>query len=152
MIYQAALTLHIIGIVLFAGTAYIDYIISKQFWNVYSTNRSAVLPIENTMSKIQKIAGIGGGLIILSGIMMIYINPFWGQQTWFRVKMAILLIVLINGSVFRQKKFGRSLNLLASGNSPNSNVLTLKRSLNTVQLIQIVLLTTMFILSVFKFS
>ena len=77
MIYQAALTLHITGIVLFAGTAFIDFIISKEFWNVYSTNKNGVGQIEVIISKIQKIAGLGGILIVLSGITMIYTNPLW---------------------------------------------------------------------------
>ena len=151
MIHQAALTLHIIGIVLFAGTAFIDFIISKQFWNVYSTNKSDSLPVEIIITKIQKIGGLGGMLIVLSGIIMIYMHRFWGEQIWFRMKMGILLIVIINGSVFR-RKLGKSLNLLASGNTTHINASKLETKLNRVQLIQIILLTTMFILSVFKFN
>ena len=151
MIYQAALTLHITGIVLFAGTAFIDFIISKEFWNVYSTNKNGVGQIEVIIIKIQKIAGLGGMLIVLSGITMIYTNPLWSEQTWFRIKMGILLIVIINGSAFR-RKLGKSLNLLASGNTSNLSASKLKSNLNMAQIIQMVLLTVMFILSVFKFN
>jgi hypothetical protein len=142
MIYQAALTLHIIGIVLFAGATFIDFIISKQFWNVYSA--------ETIISRVQKVAGFGGRFIVLSGIIMISMHRFWAGQIWFWVKMGILIVVLINGA-FRQK-LGKSLHSVALSSNPGIKASKLRSTLNRVQVVQIILLTGMFVLSVFKFN
>jgi hypothetical protein len=151
MLYHTALTFHFIGIVMFAGASFMDFRISKQFWNAYLTNKIGLVPIATTIGKINKIAEIGGRFIVPSGILMIYLNQAWAAQPWFRIKMGILVIILINAGAFR-RKLGKSLTVLALGNSLDMDGLKIKRKLERVQLIQLMLLTTMFVLSVFKFN
>jgi hypothetical protein len=150
MIYSAALTLHIIGIAMFAGSLFIDYLITEQFWKMYTVDQRTAVTLHNLINKIQKIAGWGGRFIILAGIIMVSLRPIWLSQTWFQVKMGTLVILLVNGA-FRQK-LGKPLQSLVSANNAQVSVSAIKSRVKKLQLISMILITLMFILSNFKFN
>lgn len=150
MIYSAALTLHIIGIAMFAGSLFIDYLITEQFWKMYTVDQRTAVTLHNLINKIQKIAGWGGRFIILAGIIMVSLRPIWLSQTWFQVKMGTLVILLVNGA-FRQK-LGKPLQSLVSANNAQVSVSAIKSRVKKLQLISMILITLMFILSIFKFN
>jgi hypothetical protein len=150
MIYSAALTLHIIGIAMFAGSLFIDYLITEQFWKMYTVDQRTAVTLHNLINKIQKIAGWGGRFIILAGIIMVSLRPIWLSQTWFQVKMGTLVTLLVNGA-FRQK-LGKPLQSLVSANNAQVSVSAIKSRVKKLQLISMILITLMFILSNFKFN
>ena len=95
--YNAALVLHIVGITMMAGTSFIDYITFRFFYKTYATDTAKGLVLESYLYNLQRFLGIGMLLILASGItMMVKLHDVWGAQLWFRIKMGLLLLVIIN--------------------------------------------------------
>ena len=155
-IYNASLVLHIVGISVMAGTTFIDFITFEQFWKVFFSDTEKGLLIEGSLNKFQKFMGLGLLFIIISGvIMMVFLHGVWGQQIWFRVKMGLLLLIIINGLGFRRRLGTKLKKLLAEISSDHSFVeklVNLKANIRTVHLLQLVLFVAIFTLSIFKFN
>lgn len=154
-IYKIALATHIIGITIMAGTTFIDYIIFQQFRKVFTTDKPKSLLMEDILNKLQIFIGIGMLGIILSGVlMMVYMHQVWGQQVWFRIKMGILILIIINGFAFR-RRLGLKLKKLlerSSGNGLTTELSRVKGNITLVQILQMLFFITIFVLSVFKFN
>ena len=154
--YQAAIVVHIVGITFLTGATVIDLFGFRMFWQSLTSNRSKALAIFEMTSLCQRLMGVGMGVIILSGIaMMFYMHGVWGEQTWFRVKFGLLLLVIINGLGIRRLLGSRLKKCLALSTSqedaiPGSS--PIKRNLQLVHSIQFILLISIFVLSVFKFN
>lgn len=147
-LYYAALVLHIIGITMAAGTSFIDFITFNALRKIYLTNKIQSIVLEGYLSQLQRYLGIGMLLILVSGIaMMVKLHEVWGAQLWFRVKMGILLLVIINGLGIR-RVLGKQLTQIRSDEAWNR----LKVNFTIVQLTQLLLFVIIFILSVFKFN
>jgi hypothetical protein len=156
LIYNTALATHIIGITIMAGTTFLDFIIFNQFIKSYRYDKIKNVALENLLFIIQKFIGIGMLVILLSGItMMVYMHQVWGQQIWFRIKMGILLLIIINGFVFRRRLGLRLKKLLgeqATGNSFEVKFSKVKNKTSTIQMLQIFFFIVIFVLSAFKFN
>lgn len=154
--YNAALVLHIVGITMMAGTSFIDYITFRFFYKTYATDTAKGLVLESYLYNLQRFLGIGMLLILGSGItMMVKLHDVWGAQLWFRIKMGLLLLVIINGLGLRRMLGLRLRKTLSNGTAAivmGEKWNTIKRNFTMVQFIQILLFITIFILSVFKFN
>ena len=154
--YNAALVLHIVGITMMAGTSFIDYITFRFFYKTYATDTAKGLVLESYLYNLQRFLGIGMLLILASGItMMVKLHNVWGAQLWFRIKMGLLLLVIINGLGLRRMLGLRLRKTLSNGTAAivmGEKWNTIKRNFTMVQFIQILLFITIFILSVFKFN
>lgn len=151
-LFNIALVLHIAGIVLIAGITFTSYILSRQFWNYMQTDKNKAIIIHSTALVLGRLTAIGGALTILSGITMVAaLHGAFTEQTWFRIKTLLVLIIIINTSVFagrQNKKLQRSL----SAGTELTNLLEIKAKMNAYYFIQFILLLTIFILSVFRFG
>ena len=154
--YNAALVLHIVGITMMAGTSFIDYITFRFFYKTYATDTAKGLVLESYLYNLQRFLGIGMLLILGSGItMMVKLHDVWGAQLWFRIKMGLLLLVIINGLGLRRMLGLQLRKTLSNGTAAivmGEKWNTIKRNFAMVQFIQILLFITIFILSVFKFN
>jgi len=154
-IYKIALATHIVGITIMAGTTFIDYIIFKQFRKIFSTDKPKNFLMEEMLNKLQKFIGIGMFVIILSGVlMMVYMHQVWGQQVWFRIKMGVLILIIINGLGFR-RSLGLKLKKLLEGSSGKgftAEFSRVKSNITRVQILQMLFFIIIFVLSVFKFN
>ncbi len=155
-LYDAALVGHIIGITIMAGTTFIDFITFRAFWKAFINDGPKSLIMEDYLYKLQKFIGIGMLVILISGvIMMVKMHEIWGAQTWFRIKMGILLLIIINGFVFRRILGSRLRKALAEylpGKTAMERVYPLKRQFTAVQVIQMLLFVIIYVLSVLKFN
>jgi uncharacterized membrane protein len=154
--YQIALVTHVIGITIMAGTTFIDFITFKAFWNAFRADKAKSLVLEEYLHKLQKFMGIGMLAILISGIlMMVKLHEVWGAQTWFRIKMGVLLLIIINGLGLRRmlgSKLKKLLPIDPAGDSIAEKFIRLKRDFTTVQIIQILLFVIIYVLSIFKFN
>lgn len=155
-IYQLALVAHIVGISIMAGTTFIDFITFKTFLKAYRTDRANGLLLGNYLYRLQRFLGIGMLVILASGVlMMVRLHEVWGAQLWFRIKMIILLLIIINGLGFRRALGSGLKKLLAreiTANSASEEFKVIKRRFSVAQVIQMLLFVTIYILSVFKFN
>jgi len=155
-VYDSALVVHVVGITLMAGATFIDFATFRQFWKVYPVDKTKGFVIGDMLYRLQRFMGIGMGLILLSGItMMVYMHQIWGAQTWFRIKMIFLLLIIINGLAIRRRLGNRLKKYMAeesAGQSALSKLSALKGNITVVHVLQIVFFITIFTLSIFKFN
>ena len=129
-----------------------DYLVAKQFWNVYANNKPGAQLIFGILSKLQRVMGVGMLLVIISGVgMMIYVHTVYGQQLWFRIKIALVLIVIAAGLGFR-RRLGKKIGDMLSGQNPEAVVFRIRKNLNLVHISLFILLFGIFALSVFKIN
>lgn len=154
-IYQLSLVLHIIGITIMAGTSFIDMIVFRTFRKAFTADKVKSLVIEEQLNNLQRFMGAGMLLILISGVgMMVKLHEVWGAQIWFRVKMGVLLLVIINGLGLR-RMLGSRLNKTLTGPwtaDSIDTINTISRNFMIVQLIQLSLFVIIYTLSVFKFN
>jgi len=152
--YYMALVAHIIGLTLLAGTTLVDYIMSKQFWKQYALDASRGLAIHEARAKFPIIARIGILLLILSGVgMMGLTKGVFGEQVWFRIKFAMVVLIIINGVVTGRIVTGMLKKYLATVTTGNPvNLANVKSRMNLFHLSQLTLFIIVFTLSVFKFN
>ncbi|MHA4811206.1 hypothetical protein ACX0G9_24100 [Flavitalea flava] len=156
-LYHIALVIHIIGLSMMAGTTVVDYIITKQFWKQYAKDQTKGLAIYETISKIVILFAIGIILLILSGVTMMAItHGAFGEQTWFRIKFGLVVIIIING-LANGRRLGIKLRkkYLSAGiawNNNESGLFKIRFSLRLFHFSQMLLFIIIFILSVFKFN
>lgn len=154
-IYSTILVVHVAGITLMAGTAFVDLFMFRLFWKRYPENNEQGLVVENIMFRLQRFMGVGMLLILLSGIgMMAYLHQVWGQQLWFRIKMFVLILIIINGLGLRRVLGTKLRRILDTDPSANIGLLLSKVRLRMtiVQYLQLLLFIVIFTLSVFKFN
>ena len=152
-LFQISLILHIAGIVMIAGTTFTNFVISKQFWNNIETDKHKAVIINSTTLSLGRLTGIGGVLTILSGIAMVAaLHGVFTAQLWFQIKMALVLLIILNASFFARQQNKKLQQLLSVNHSTGNALNTIKANLNIYYTIQLILLLTIFVLSVFKFN
>jgi len=155
-IYYSALVIHIIGIILMAGTTFIDVVIFQQFWKFFPVDINKREFTATIIFKLQKFIRIGMLAILLSGVtMMYYLHQVWGAQIWFKIKIGIVLLIILNGLINR-RRLGLKLKKFLADTSTVMIIdvkwSVLKRNITTFHLLQVLFFVIIFILSVFKFN
>lgn len=154
--YHTALVAHIIGLTMMAGTTLISYITGKHFWREYALDKAKGKQVIQTISKFQMLNGIGILLLVASGMtMMGFTHGIYGEQTWFRIKFGIVVIVIINGLGVGRRLGGKLRKVLTAASPvPNADaqLMKIKGNMQLFYTLQLALFATIFILSVFKFN
>lgn len=155
MALNSLLTLHVTGLVLMAGTTVIDYSAFRTFWTLAGEGREASQGLLRATSKFSRLAGIGAALLIMTGIgMMALTNGVFGEQLWFRIKFALVVIIILN-SLFVGRRQGLKLQKVF-GDADTADAVAQTASvrvlLNRFYIVQFVLFFTVIFLSVFKFN
>jgi hypothetical protein len=154
--YNIALVTHIVGITIMAGTTFIDFITFRAFCKVIKADKDKGLVLENYLYRLQRFLGIGMLIILASGVtMMVKLHEVWGAQLWFRIKMGVLLLIIINGLGLRRMMgsgLRKNLPRFLSNNFLDRQWNSLKINFTIVQVIQMLLFIIIYVLSVFKFA
>lgn len=163
--YQIALITHIVGITLMAGTTLVEYLLTKHFWRLYASDRSRAITTSEDGFNFHAIVNIGIILLILSGLTMLLITQgVFAKQIWFQIKIGLIVIIAINGSVFGRKQDAKlkrltsleKLNFLQDDLRGQENrkddFMKVKNRLDLFYVSQLIMFFTIFILSVFKFN
>jgi hypothetical protein len=156
-VYQIALVTHITGLAIMGGTTLVSYVLTKQFWNLYTQDKSKAIALNAAGSKFPMLFGIGILLLILSGVtMMAIMKGAFGEQLWFRIKFGLIIAIIINGVAVGRRQGLRLTKILAeeiaAGRNNDGKLLRVKSNLNWFHLSQLVFFLIIFTLSVFKFN
>jgi hypothetical protein len=153
-VYQCCLLLHITGIILFAGTTVVDFITHQQFWKQYALDQSKAKAVWEAMSKFPRLMGIGIILIIITAVgMMALTKGVFGEQIWLRIKFPIVVITILNGLLVGRRQGAMLSKLLQqAGVGISEKIEKVKKNLTVFHSIQLVLLFSILLLSVFKFN
>jgi cytochrome c553 len=154
-VYHIALVLHIVGLTLMAGITIADYIISKQFWKQLAYDKSRAMAFNEIMVQLPRLLGVGAALLIITGVtMMAVTRGVFGEQTWFRIKFALVILAIVNGLVIGRRQ-GVKLKKLLAGETTGAYtapLLKIKNTLTWFHTAQMVFFLLIFTLSVFKFN
>ena len=151
----ALLTLHLIALVVMAGVTLLDFIILRIFWRLAgSTAKERAPALLEAGSSISRLTGIGAAVLITTGLlMMVVTHGVFGEQVWFRIKFA-LVILLVANSIFIGRKQGLHLRKTYSlqEEATAGALAGIRKNLYRFHLSQLLLFVFIIILSVFKFN
>jgi len=147
------------------GTTLVEYLLTKHFWKLYSSDRSRAITTNEDGFNFHLIVNIGIILLILSGVTMLVITQgVFAKQIWFQIKIGLIVIIAINGSVVGRKqdvKLKRlisleKLNFLQDDPRGQENrkddLMKVKNRLDLFFVSQLLMFLIIFTLSVFKFN
>lgn len=152
---QALLVLHLSGLVIMAGTTFVDYTIFKTFWKQFNLDQEKSQGILQATSKSSRWIGIGAALLVFTGIgMMAITHGVFGEQTWFRIKFALVVILVLNGILTGRRQGTKLRKVMAADGVVNISLQaeSIKAKLNVFFAIQLSLFLMIIFLSVFKFN
>ena len=156
MIFSASLWFHIIGITLMAGATVVEFMLTRKFWTIYAVDQQGGILVRKASDKLPLLVVAGIVLILLSGVgMMAATGGVFDTMLWFRIKMILVVLVIVNG-VANGRRLGARLNrLLAPGAPQPADQQLLNRVRNRLDLFfisQLSLFFIIFFLSAFKFN
>ena len=150
------LVLHIIGLAAMAGSTIVSYVCYGQFWKQHALGKEGAMAILNVTVSFRFLFAGGFLLLLISGIGMIVLSHgLFAQQLWFRIKMGLLVLILLNGAVYGQR-LTRELRRVMEKELAGGNVLDslekLKSSILVMHIGQLLLFAGIFVLSIYKFN
>lgn len=152
--YPSFLILHLVGLTLMAGTTIIDFVGHHTYWKMQQHDQARAAGVLQLLSKFSRFIGIGAALLIFTGIgMMAVTHGVFGEQTWFRVKFGIV-IVLIANSLFIGRRQALKLRKLVDDHPADliQKIAQVRINLNRFYILQLILFFSIIFLSVFKFN
>jgi hypothetical protein len=152
---KLSLTLHIAGITMTAGTMLMNYVIYLKFWKTYFSDKQKAGIILSAASKFPVVAGIGMGILLLSGIaMMVLTRGAYMHQRWFMLKLGVIVLLLVNGLVVMRRLVLRLHRLLQadSESGAQGNPVPIQKGLNASVVLQLALFLVIFVLATFRFN
>lgn len=155
LLFNTALFFHITGLCLAVGTTVANFTGFQQFWKQYAQDHEKAMMMLPALARFPKLTMAGAALLILSGLSMTALtHGVFSGQLWFRVKMTIVVLTIINGLVVGRRLGGnlRKALLAPAGQTSPVAVLQLKGRMNLFFIAQITLFAIIFLLSAFKFN
>lgn len=154
MLLQMLLALHLSGLVIMAGTTLVDYITYRTFWKSADRGDESAAGLLPVMERYGGMIRTGGALLVLTGIgMMIIVKGVWAEQLWFRIKMGLVVILVLNGVLGGNKQGGKLRQLIAAG-SPDflQQTAGIRARLNRFYLVQLAVFLLIIFISALKFD
>lgn len=154
MLFNTSLWLHVIGITCMAGATVVEYVLARKFWRIYARNPQSGILGSNITANIPLLTMVGMLLILLSGVgMMIATRGVFDSMLWFRIKMALVVIVILNAILNGRKQRAKLDKLLVEAVSPDPQQLAQARKhQRNFYISQLFLFLIIFLLSTFKFK
>ncbi|HUB61906.1 MAG TPA: hypothetical protein VL978_14430 [Puia sp.] len=147
------LVLHLTGLTMMAGAILADFSISFRLNRYLFTDKARALVLLEGSTGLAPLIGAGAILLILSGTAMtIYLKDAVTAASWFRIKMPLVALLVINGVAIARPTGLKLKNLLAQPAPAESQISRLRNRLRLFYILQLVLFASVFILSVFKFQ
>jgi uncharacterized membrane protein len=153
-LFPACLTIHLMALTVFAGITLVDYLAHLSLYNAIAQNKRPEALL-NLMARLPRLAGIGAALLILSGFGMFGLaHGIFGEQLWFRIKLGLVVLIILNSLLIGRKQNGKLQKIFATGGSLNmsAEILMIKSRLNLFYLLQLLLFVLIIFLSAFKFN
>jgi hypothetical protein len=155
-LYQTLLALHITGFTAAIGTLISSLVSYNQFWKLYAINREQGKAAFNSFLKTRKVEMIGLLVTILAGIgMVIIMGGTYDKFLWFKIKMPLVLLILINGILFGRttvKKLQKFITGTQETLTSAKEIVKLKRVTGIFQYSQLFIFLLIIILAAFRFS
>ena len=98
MLLNICLIIHLSGLALMLGTTIAETVTFNVFSKSFKKDALPSLNLLALMDKFSALLGIGAAFLILSGTgMMIITHGAFAHQIWFKIKLALILTLVLNG-------------------------------------------------------
>ena len=135
-----------------AGTTFADYFTFRQMLKYLRQDAQKAIAVNTATARFSMLMGLGLALLILSGVLMVSVyGHAFTTQVWFRVKMGIVLLILLNGVLIARPSMTKLRKLLPLGEN-GKEVSALQKKISIFHITQFLLFVLVFVLSVFRFS
>jgi len=153
-ILQVCLILHLTGLALMAGTTAVDFIIFNNFCKKFEFKKEKSLALLEIMSKLSVLLIAGAILLIVSGTgLFIVTHGVFAEQLWFKFKMGLIVVLILNGSFFGGRQGSKLKNMVRErGTDLNSKIKVVTLKLKLFYTFQAAIFFTIIILAIFKFN
>lgn len=154
ILLRVLLALHITSLVVMAGTTVIDYITYRTFWEFTDTGDPRARGLLPIMEKYGRVVRAGGAMLIITGIAMLaLVDGAWAQQRWFKVKMVLVILLVLNGTLIGNKQ-GVALRKSIETNASDfiQSTASIRTNMNRFYISQLVLFFIIILTSTIKFN
>lgn len=153
LVARVLLALHIVGIIVMAGTTMIDYLTYKTFWNFAEQGDTRSVGLLPLMAKYGAFVRTGAVIIIPTGIALLFLKKEIWKQLRFKIKMGLVLLLILNGVLVGNRQ-GHKLRETVSAHGPDfmQHTLSIRESMDRFYPIQLALFFLIILISVIKFD
>jgi hypothetical protein len=148
------LSLHLMALVLMAGTTLVDFITLRSFWRMFEKQREKATGLLDATASYSRMIGIGAAILILTGFGMMFITRgVFGEQLWFRIKFVFVILLVANGLLvgrrlgFRLRKTVSGAGLINPG-----TIMQVRKKMFRFHTSQLLIFIIIILLSIFKFN
>ena len=148
------LTIHLTALTVLVGTTLIDYLSYRTFWKNVSIDQQRSAGMLQLTAMFSRLAGIGAGLLIVTGIAMMAVTKgVFAEQLWFRIKFALIILLILNSSLVGRKQNLRLRKAFVQMPvTPSAETQQIRITLTRFHVVQLTILFTIIVLSVFRFN
>jgi hypothetical protein len=149
LFFRILLALHIIGIIVMAGTTVVDYMTFKTFCKLADQRDDRSVGLLSVMSKFGILVRTGAGMIILTSIGLVILSKDILQQPWFRLKLVLVTGLFLHGMLVGNPHGMRFRSLVAKNDGHLLQEIASERaSLDRFYIVQLALFLVIVLLSV----
>lgn len=150
---QLLLVLHLCGLALMIGSTVTTFVTFRAFIKRLKKEGEAVTGLLKLLTTLAPVKGIGGILLILSGVGLMFITRgVFLQMLWLQLKLALILLLPLNEILIGNRQL-KKLNRAFIETSPDKTVIkTIVPRLNIFYTFQLILFWGIIVLAVFKFN
>jgi hypothetical protein len=150
---KSGLLLHLAGITLLVGTTVTSFSTYRLVWQSLFQERSKTLLLIQSTLRLRLLQIMAAGLVLTGGILMLSVyRDAVTHQTWFKLKMATVILVILNYFVVGRQAAVRLRRWLQTDQArPDPAILnSIKSKMNFYHRFQLFLFLILFILSAFR--
>lgn len=149
---QLLLVMHLCGLTLMAGTTVTAFVTFRAFIKRLKKGEE-VTGLLKLLTTLAPVKGIGGILLILSGVgLMLITRGVFLQMLWLQLKLFLILLLPLNEILIGNRQL-KKLNRAFIENSTDKTVIkTIVPSMTVFYTVQLILFWGIIVLAVFKFN
>jgi uncharacterized membrane protein SirB2 len=151
---QLLLIMHLSGLTLMAGTTVAAFVTFRAFKNRFNSKIEGPSALLKLLTNLAPIKGIGGILLILSGIGLMFLTRgVFLHMLWFKLKLSLMLLLPLNEILIGNKQLKRLETAFFENNSDSSTVIkTAIPKIAIFYTVQLLLFLGIIALAVLKFN
>lgn len=151
---QLLLIIHLSGMILMVGTTVASFVTFRAFIKRYNIKSETSAGLLQLLSNLAPIKGIGGILLIISGIGLTFITGWvFLHMLWLQLKLALILLLPLNEILIEKKQLKKLKTAFFENNPDRSTVI--KMTIPKIAMfytIQLLLFLGIIVLAVLKFN
>jgi hypothetical protein len=151
---QLLLIMHLSGLILMVGTTVASFVTFRAFTKRFNLKSETSTGLLQLLSNLAPVKGIGGILLIISGIGLTFITGgVFLHMLWLQLKLSVILLLPLNEILIGNKQ-QKKLTTAFFENNPDSTTVV-KMTIPKIALfytIQLLLFLAIIVLAVLKFN